>query len=410
MFQVSYTVIILIAKISKFKQSGKKSNLQSSESEASGIQKRSENSTRKPTKNAFNSITSNKVKDVPINQIHVHKFQEKIKEIMRLRKELKDDYIRSTTRRNVIPKWKDVIQLLQPIDIRLLLVAIKVLGDMYVEFDDYETARNLYSFYKIVSFRLELLEETMYSYEALGNVYKFLYQYHKAIKCYKKMIEMAWILNNRVAELRGYDHIGIQYFYLGNKEKAKYYHERMIYGLYEKETKIKESVVENFKNKHYQLFNDDRVLIKSNPTNEELSEQFIRHIMLYENAKAVINLETYDLLRNQDMMKNSFISDVDMSFQVIHEKYLSDDYLDDNSSKKEAIGYYDKYKKNMGFKKSLGLSKKNKNEKENLNQIDNLILSHLSTKRKDYNNERFEKIFQRFDQLFNEFVKKNADK
>ena len=76
---------------------------------------------------------------------------------MRLRKELKDDYIRSTTRRNVIPKWKDVIQLLQPIDIRLLLVAIKVLGDMYVEFDDYETARNLYSFYKIVSFRLELL-------------------------------------------------------------------------------------------------------------------------------------------------------------------------------------------------------------------------------------------------------------
>ena len=64
----------------------------------------------------------------------------------------------------------------------------------------------------------------------------------------------------------------------------------------------------------------------------------------------------------------------------------------------------------MGFKKSMGLSKKNKNEKENLNQIDNLILSHLSTKRKDYNNERFEKIFQRFDQLFNEFVKKNADK
>ena len=152
------------------------------------------------------------------------------------------------------------------------------------------------------------------------------------------------------------------------------------------------------------------MLIKSNPTNEELSEQFIRHIMLYENAKAVINLETYDLLRNQDMMKNSFISDVDMSFQVIHEKYLSDDYLDDTSSKKEAIGYYDKYKKNMGFKKSMGLSKKNKNEKENLNQIDNLILSHLSTKRKDYNNERFEKIFQRFDQLFNEFEKKNADK
>lgn len=371
-----------------------------------GGPKRTENSTRKPTKNAFSS-TINKVKEV--SQMHPNKITEKIKEITRLRKELKDDYIRSTTRRNVIPKWKDVIQYLQPLDIRLLLVAIKVLGDMYVEFDDYETARNLYSFYKIVSFRLELLEETMYSYEALGNVYKFLYQYHKAIKCYKKMIEMAWILSNRAAELRGYDHIGIQYFYLGNKEKAKYYHERMIYGLYEKETKLKEGIIENFKNKHYHLFNDDRVLIKSNPTNEELSEQFIRHIMLYENSKTEIDLETYDLLRNQDMMKNSFISDVDMTFQVIHEKYLANDYLEDQNNKKEIPGYYDKYKKNSSFKKSLGLSKKNKNEKENLNQIDNLILSHLSTKRKDYNNERFEKIFQRFDQLFNEFVKKNMD-
>ena len=87
------------------------------------------------------------------------KISDKIEQIKKLRREIKDDYIRSTTRRNVIPKWKDVIQLLQPIDIKLLLVGIKVLGDMYIEFDDYETARNLFSFYKIVSFRLELLEE-----------------------------------------------------------------------------------------------------------------------------------------------------------------------------------------------------------------------------------------------------------
>ena len=264
------------------------------------------------------------------------KISDKIEQIKKLRREIKDDYIRSTTRRNVIPKWKDVIQLLQPIDIKLLLVGIKVLGDMYIEFDDYETARNLFSFYKIVSFRLELLEETMYSYEALGNVYKFLFQYQKAILCYKKMIEMAWILGNRPVELRGYDHIGIQYFYLGNKEKAKYYHERMIYGLYEKDTKIKENVIENFRNKHYDLFNDDKVLIKNNYSNDELKEQFIRHILLYETARN-IDLETYDILKNQEMMKNSFISDVNMTFQIIYEKYLSKDYLHDPNEVKKNI-------------------------------------------------------------------------
>ena len=326
------------------------------------------------------------------------KISDKIEQIKKLRREIKDDYIRSTTRRNVIPKWKDVIQLLQPIDIKLLLVGIKVLGDMYIEFDDYETARNLFSFYKIVSFRLELLEETMYSYEALGNVYKFLYQYQKAILCYKKMIEMAWILGNRPVELKGYDHIGIQYFYLGNKEKAKYYHERMIYGLYEKDTKIKENVIENFRNKHYDLFNDDKVLIKNNYSNDELKEQFIRHILLYETARN-IDLETYDILKNQEMMKNSFISDVNMTFQIIYEKYLSKDYLHDPNEVKKKHNYEKLLKKRNGFYD-------NKSEKDNLGHIDNLILSHLSTKRKDYSNERFEKIFQRFDSMFSEFEQK----
>ena len=326
------------------------------------------------------------------------KISDKIEQIKKLRREIKDDYIRSTTRRNVIPKWKDVIQLLQPIDIKLLLVGIKVLGDIYVEFDDYENAKNLFSFYKIISFRLELFEETMYSYEALGNVYKFLYQYQKAILCYKKMIEMAWILGNRPVELKGYDHIGIQYFYLGNKEKAKYYHERMIYGLYEKDTKIKENVIETFRNKHYDLFNDDKVLIKNNYSNDELKEQFIRHILLYETARN-IDLETYDILKNQEMMKNSFISDVNMTFQIIYEKYLSKDYLHDPNEVNKKHNYEKILKKsNVMFE--------NKNEKDNLGHIDNLILSHLSTKRKDYSNERFEKIFQRFDLMFSDFEQK----
>ena len=121
----------------------------------------------------------------------------KIERIDELRKEIKEDYIRSSQRRNVISKWREVIQILQSLDIRLLLVALKVLGDIYMEFDDYESARILFGFYKIVSFRLELFEETMYAYESLGNVYKFLFQYNKAILCYKKLIELAWILGNK---------------------------------------------------------------------------------------------------------------------------------------------------------------------------------------------------------------------
>jgi tetratricopeptide (TPR) repeat protein len=264
-------------------------------------------------------------------------FRKKTERIDELRKEIKEDYIRASQRRNVISKWREVIQILQTLDIKLLLIAIKVLGDIYMEFDDYENARILFSFYKIVSYRLELFEETMYAYESLGNVYKYLYQYHKAILCYKKLIELAWILGNKEFELRAYDNIGIQYFYLCNKPKAKYHHDRFIYGLYEKDTKTKEAVIENFKNKHYNLFDDDKQLIIRNYSNEELRESIIRFIKLYENNKK-FDFDTYDILKNQETWKKSFISDVDMTFQITSIKYLEHDYLNnENEMKKKCI-------------------------------------------------------------------------
>ena len=337
-----------------------------------------------------------------VNQINPD-FKKKIVRIDELRKEIKEDYIRSSQRRNVIFKWKEVIQILQTLDIKLLLIAIKVLGDIYMEFDDYESARILFSFYKLVTFRLELLEETMYAYESLGNVYKFLYQYNRAILCYKKVIELAWILGNKDFELRAYDNIGIQYFYLCNKQKAKYYHDRFIYGLYEKDTKTKEAVVENFKNKHYHLFDDDKQLIVKNYSNDELKESLIRHIMLYENNKQ-IDFDNYDILKNQENWKNSFISEVDLTFQVNIIKYLENDYLNNENDAKAKV-YYEKYRKKKGDMSNL-----NKENKESMGQIDNLILSHLSTKRKDYSSERFEFIFKRFDRLFEKFAGKNRKK
>ena len=52
-------------------------------------------------------------------------FRRKTDRIDELRKEIKEDYIRSSQRRNVISKWREVIQILQTLDIKLLLIAIK---------------------------------------------------------------------------------------------------------------------------------------------------------------------------------------------------------------------------------------------------------------------------------------------
>ena len=268
----------------KTKKKEKSKKLENSSNISGLSDTKTKNSPKESSKKVYknqNLISSSPKEPVISSSTQVSSaFKRKIERIDELRKEIKEDYIRSSQRRNVISKWREVIQILQSLDIRLLLIALKVLGDIYMEFDDYESARILFGFYKIVSFRLELFEETMYAYESLGNVYKFLFQYNKAILCYKKLIELAWILGNREFELRAYDNIGIQYFYLCNKTKAKYYHDRFIYGWYEKDTKTKEAVVENFKNKHYNLFDDDKNLIVKNYSNEELRES-LNFIILY---------------------------------------------------------------------------------------------------------------------------------
>ena len=47
------------------------------------------------------------------------------------------------------------------------------------------------------------------------------------------MLQLAWKENLKESEMHAYDHLGVQYFYLGKLDKAKYYHERMMRGQFE---------------------------------------------------------------------------------------------------------------------------------------------------------------------------------
>lgn len=199
--------------------------------------------------------------------------REKILEVETIRKKLKENYIKYTPngakKKFIVPyiieKWQVAIKMLFFIDVRIFLTALKILGDIHLEFDDHEKAKNYFFYYKFLAFNLELLDEMGNSYEAIGNSYKFLNQYEKSIKCYKKQIELAWVLNDKESELRAYDNIGIQYFYLGNRDKAKYYHERMISGKVEKpKSEMKEKVLKKFEDKNFQIFFNKDVSIRSN--------------------------------------------------------------------------------------------------------------------------------------------------
>jgi tetratricopeptide (TPR) repeat protein len=199
----------------------------------------------------------------------------KIEQIESIRKTLKDEYIKITPKtlndikEGIYARWTRAIKLILSMDIKLALCALKVMGDMYIEFDEPDRAKNVYIYYKFLSYNLELLEDYMLAYESLGTAYKFLYKYRKAILCYKKQIELAWKLNDKYSELRAYDNIGLQYFYLNNKEKAKYYHKRFIKGISEgPESDMRIGVVNKFNDKNFNIVANEKAKVKKN--NDEL--------------------------------------------------------------------------------------------------------------------------------------------
>lgn len=98
-----------------------------------------------------------------------------------------------------------------------------------------------------------------------------------------------------------------------------------------------------------------------------------------------------------------------MTFAIINENYLKEE--DQENSILPILAKMKPSLKNKKDKMSKTKITKQKVTKEKLlrnneNIVDNMILSHLSTKRKEFNSDRFRKIFERFDKMMDE-VKMN---
>ena len=92
-------------------------------------------------------------------------------------------------------------------------------------------------------------------------------KYHElATDYFKFSLSLAWELNDQLAELRNYDNLSIEYFYIGNIDKAKLYHERVFRGRIEQPNSMAKTASDalNRYNRHYKKvkYNFDQVGIK----------------------------------------------------------------------------------------------------------------------------------------------------
>ena len=60
--------------------------------------------------------------------------------------------------------------------------------------------------------------------------YRTLRYHELAVDYFKCQLSLAWELQDEQAEMRSYDNLSIEYYYIGNITKAKLYHERVFRG------------------------------------------------------------------------------------------------------------------------------------------------------------------------------------
>ena len=82
----------------------------------------------------------------------------------------------------------------------------------------------------------------MIAYQYLGQCFRNMMMHELALKCFKRQLDLAWYyfaaqhdvygkyreVRDPSSELDAYDSIGMEYFYLGDLDRARYYHKRMV--------------------------------------------------------------------------------------------------------------------------------------------------------------------------------------
>ena len=114
----------------------------------------------------------------------------------------------------------------------------------------YQFSKAIYTVHKalVISYTLEDKEMVLKSYKVLGDINNRLNNPNVAMNFYTKYLMYALILNNKSAEISGYDFLGLQYFHLDQIDKSNSFHNKMMEGDIEKrDSDVKKNARQNIK-------------------------------------------------------------------------------------------------------------------------------------------------------------------
>lgn len=115
------------------------------------------------------------------------------------------------------------------------MYVVKLWGKVAKERRDYSKAHYLFSQLKNLSNSYDSVMNKIRALKNIGKCYRDQLKYKKALSAFIKMVEYAWVANDKRYELLAYDLIAQQYFYMNCMDKALFYHDKFMSGRVEPE-------------------------------------------------------------------------------------------------------------------------------------------------------------------------------
>ena len=120
-------------------------------------------------------------------------------------------------------------------DVEVLKEVSFSLGLVHTFFGNHQNALRCLRQARNLADEVGAVDDKKYAYRLMAKSYQRLKQYGNAVKCYKKLMESAWDTGDYGAEMKAYQGLAVQYFYLGDIRSAKYYCDRLMSGRFETE-------------------------------------------------------------------------------------------------------------------------------------------------------------------------------
>lgn len=120
----------------------------------------------------------------------------------------------------------------------LLFLIIKAEADIFQELREYDRAIKAYKALLTYCELWKFKEAIINLNEQIGMCYRLMRLHNVAVDCFKMELQHAWANNDYKQELKCYNLISQEYYYIGEMEKMKIYYDRYITGTVESDQSL----------------------------------------------------------------------------------------------------------------------------------------------------------------------------